>query len=100
MAILDNLLPGKYSNDKSLQPEFARNATRIKVLVHLFSPGILTKVSDKARTDKAEDKSNEVDDMAEHTWFTQWFAMGMRHIRETCDTNQIKKICVTGKFMV
>jgi len=33
--------------------------------------------------------------MTEHTWFTQWFAMGMRHIRETCDTNQIKKICIT-----
>ena len=66
--ILDNLLPGKFSNDKSLQPQFARNATRIKVLVHLFSPGILTKVSDRARHDKAEDKSND-EDMTEHTWF-------------------------------
>ena len=93
------MLPGKYSNDKSLQPEFARNATRIKVLVHLFSPGILTKVSDKARHDQADDKVNDDDnDMTAHTWFTQWFAMGMRHIRETCDTNQIKKICITGKF--
>ena len=36
--------------------------------------------------------------MTEHTWFTQWFAMGMRHIRETCDTNQIKKICITGNL--
>ena len=90
------MLPGKYSNDKSLQPEFARNATRIKCLVHLFSPGIVTKVSDKAHSEMADDKET---DLTEHTWFTQWFSLGMRHIREICDTNQIKKICITGKTL-
>ena len=57
MATTDNLLP----NQHEVNPEFSVNATRIKTLVHIFSPGILTKVSDKFHSQK------------EHTWFHAWF---------------------------
>ena len=89
----DNLLPSQ----NELSAEFSNNAQRIKALVHLFSPGILKKVSGNFETQK------------EHTWFNSWFGkhsvfygnfipildQGMNKLRDICNTNGMQKICVT-----
>ena len=41
------MLPGNNKSDMELNQTFSQNATNIRALVHLFSPGIVKKIKQK-----------------------------------------------------